>query len=89
MLSDKMQKTVVVEVTRLKKHPIYRRYFKVSKHYKAHDEKNEYHVGEKVRIMEVKPISKDKKWVVVARLEVTPKSETPSTPSLESSEVVA
>ena len=64
VVSDKMDKTVVVKIDRLKMHPIYRKKYKVSKKYKAHDEKNEFKIGDKVRIIEVKPISKEKKWVV-------------------------
>ena len=66
IVSDKMDKTVVVEVTRLKKHPKYERRFKVTKRYKAHDAENVHKVGEEVVIQETKPISKDKKWVIVA-----------------------
>lgn len=63
VVSDKMDKTVVVKVDRLKIHPIYRKKYKVSKKYKAHDEENKFKEGDKVMIVEVKPISKDKKWV--------------------------
>jgi small subunit ribosomal protein S17 len=59
-----MQKTVVVAVTRLKEHSKYKRRYKLTKHYKAHDEQNEYQVGDKVIIAEHVPISRDKKWVV-------------------------
>ncbi len=65
VVSDKMQKTVVVLVNRFVKHPKYGKYFKVSKRYKAHDENNEHKVGDKVAIMECPPISKDKKFKVV------------------------
>lgn len=67
--SDKMDKTVVVEVERVKEHPRYKKRFKVHKKYKAHDEKNEFSVGEEVVIEEVRPISKDKKWKVIKKLE--------------------
>ncbi len=63
--SDKMDKTVTVVVSRFKKHPIYKKYFSVVKKYKAHDEDNTFKVGDKVKIKESKPISKNKKWVVV------------------------
>ena len=66
--SDKMQKTVVVEVLRLKKHPKYKKYYKVSHKFKAHDEKNEYHIGDKVRIQETRPMSKDKRWAVLEKI---------------------
>jgi len=65
IISDKMDKTVVVEVTRLKKHPIYQRRFKVTKHYKAHDPENKHKSGERVIIKETKPISKDKRWEIL------------------------
>lgn len=68
VVSDKMQKTVVVEVERVKEHPKYKRRYKVHKKYKAHDESNEYHVGDKVIIEESKPISKDKTWKVIGRI---------------------
>jgi len=64
VVSDKMQKTVVVEVERMKEHPKYKRIFKVHKKFKAHDENQEYHIGDKVLIEETNPISKDKNWVV-------------------------
>jgi len=59
---------VVVEVERLKEHPKYKRRFRVHKKYKAHDEKGEYHVGDKVMIEECRPISKDKKWRVIRKI---------------------
>lgn len=63
VVSDKMDKTVVVKIDKLKMHPIYRKKYKVSKKYKAHDELNEFKTGDKVMIIEVKPMSKEKKWV--------------------------
>ena len=63
VVSDKMDKTVVVKIDRLKMHAKYKKKYKVSKKYKAHDEGNEFKIGDKVMIMETKPISKDKKWV--------------------------
>lgn len=68
IISDKMQKTVVVEVERVKEHPKYKRRFKIHKKYKAHDEKQEYHLGDKVIIEETSPISKDKKWKVISKI---------------------
>ena len=68
VVSDKMQKTVVVEVVRLTKNLKYKKYFKVSKRYKAHDEKKEYHIGDKVLIQETKPMSKEKRWKVIKRI---------------------
>lgn len=66
--SDKMDKTVVVVVTRLKKHPKYLKYYKASRRFKAHDENNEYRVGDKVVIEETRPISKEKRWRVTHKL---------------------
>lgn len=68
IISDRMEKTVVVKVDRLKEHPKYLRRYKVSKHYKAHDEKKEYHEGDKVLIEETSPISKDKRWKVIKKV---------------------
>ena len=68
IISDKMAKTVVVEVVRIKAHPKYERRFKVSKKYKAHDENKEYKTGDTVIIEECRPISKDKKWKVISKL---------------------
>ncbi len=65
VVSDKMKKTVVVVVNRFVKHPKYGKYFKVSKKYKAHDENNDFKVGDKVKIMECPPISKDKRFKVL------------------------
>jgi small subunit ribosomal protein S17 len=64
VVSDKMAKTVVVSVSRFVKHPLYGKYYKVTKRYKAHDENNKYKIGDKVEIVETKPISKDKKFKV-------------------------
>ncbi len=68
VVSDKMQKTVVVAITRRKKHPKYKKYYNVTNRYKAHDEKGEYHVGDKVVIQETRPLSKDKKWFVAEKI---------------------
>jgi len=68
IVSDKMQKTVVVEVERIKEHPKYKRRFKVHKKYKAHVESGEFKTGDKVVIREAKPFSKDKKWEVASKL---------------------
>jgi len=66
--SNKIAKTVVVRVERLKEHPKYKRRFRVHKKYKAHDEKGEYQVGDRVIIEECRPISKEKKWKVIKKL---------------------
>ncbi len=68
VVSDKMQKTVVVEVRRQKVYPKYKARFWVSKKYKAHDEKKEYKTGDQVVIEECRPLSKDKTWRVVGRI---------------------
>ena len=68
VVSDKMEKTVVVKVTRLRKHPLYKKFMKRSKRYKAHDERNEYHTGDRVIIEASKPISRDKRWKVVSKI---------------------
>ena len=68
VVSDAMQKTVVVTIERQKLHPKYLKYFRVTKRLKAHDEKGEYHVGDKVVIEETRPISKEKRWQVVAKI---------------------
>ena len=65
VVGDKMDKTVVVSVSRFVKHPLYGKFYKVSKKYKAHDEENKFKVGDNVEIVETKPISKDKRFKVV------------------------
>ncbi|MGN0445722.1 MAG: 30S ribosomal protein S17 [Acutalibacteraceae bacterium] len=67
--SDKMDKTVVVEVKDRVKHPLYKKIVNRTVKYKAHDENNECHVGDKVLLMETRPISKDKRWRVVKIIE--------------------
>lgn len=67
--SDKMQKTVVVEVMRYKMDPLYKKYVKVRRRYKAHDETNEYKVGDRVEIIEHRPLSKEKRWKVTRLIE--------------------
>ncbi len=68
VVSDKMNKTRIVAVTRLKKHPRYQKYYKITRRFKAHDEKNEYRTGDKVVIEETRPISKDKFWKIISKL---------------------
>ncbi len=65
VFSAKMQKTIVVEVSRFVKHPKYGKYYKISKKYKVHDENNKFKVGDKVSIVPTRPISKDKKFKVL------------------------
>ena len=68
IISDKMQKTVVVKTERVKEHAKYKRRFRIHKNYKAHVESGEYKTGEKVVIEECKPLSKDKKWKVIKKI---------------------
>ncbi len=63
--SDKMDKTIVVQVSTKKLHPLYKKYVSRSKKYKAHDEKNEAKLGDTVRIVESRPISREKCWRLV------------------------
>ena len=65
VVSDKMDKTVVVSVERLRRHPIYKRVVRLSSKFKAHDEENAAHVGDTVRIEESRPLSAEKRWKVV------------------------
>ena len=65
VVSDKMDKTVVVLVERIKEHAQYKKRYRVSKKYKAHDAENKYKIGDKISIQECKPISKDKRWIVL------------------------
>jgi small subunit ribosomal protein S17 len=64
VVSNKMQKTIVVEVTRKKAHPMYKRVIAIRKKFYAHDEKNEAHSGDVVRIEESRPLSKLKRWTL-------------------------
>ena len=68
VVSDKMNKTRVVAITRLKKHRLYHKYYKTTRRYKAHDEKDEYKVGDKVVIEESRPLSKEKRWKIIGKL---------------------
>ena len=65
VVSDKMDKTVVVAVSTFKKHPKYKKYYQITKKYKAHDESNAVKAGEKVTIESTRPLSKDKHFKVV------------------------
>jgi small subunit ribosomal protein S17 len=69
VISDKMEKTIVVRTERLVKHQVFKKYIRRHVKYKAHDERNECHTGDKVLIMESRPISKDKRWRVREILE--------------------
>jgi small subunit ribosomal protein S17 len=65
VVSDKMDKTVVVSVERLRRHAIYKRVVRLSSKFKAHDEENTARVGDTVRIEESRPLSREKRWTVV------------------------
>ncbi len=62
VVSDKMQKAIVVKVTRIKAHPLYKKRYRFSKKYKVHDEENQAKVGDKIIFEECRPLSKDKRW---------------------------
>lgn len=65
VVSDKMNKTVVVKVDSVKIHPRYKKRYTVSKKYKVHDEKEQFKAGDKVKFIECRPMSKDKRWRVI------------------------
>jgi small subunit ribosomal protein S17 len=69
VVSDRMEKTVVVQVMDLKSHPAYKKVVRRRARFKAHDESNQCKVGDLVRIMETRPLSRDKRWRVVAVVE--------------------
>jgi len=69
VVSDAMDKTVVVQVDKIQKHSIYKKYIRRKSKYKAHDERNEYGIGDRVLIVESRPLSKEKRWRVCKALE--------------------
>ena len=69
VVSDKMDKTVDVAVERLTRHPLYGRVVRRTRKFKAHDERNECHAGDRVRIQHCRPLSKDKSWRVIEIVE--------------------
>ncbi len=69
VVSDKMDKTIVVSVSRTKRHPLYGKVIRRSKKYKAHDEQNAAAMGDTVKIIEARPMSKEKRWVMTEILE--------------------
>jgi small subunit ribosomal protein S17 len=69
VVSDRMDKTAVVTIERLVKHPVYGRYVRRREKFKVHDEKNDCHVGDLIRFMETRRLSKDKRWRLVEVLE--------------------
>ncbi len=68
VVSDKMSKTRVVAVQRLKKHPKYLKYYHVTTKFKAHDEDNTYKTGDKVTIEESRPLSREKRWTIINKI---------------------
>jgi small subunit ribosomal protein S17 len=71
--SDKMDKTIAIRVETVKRHPLYKKTIKTSKKYKAHDENNEAKTGDIVKIMETRPLSKEKRWTLI---EIVQKAKT-------------
>lgn len=69
VISDKMDKTIVVAVVRNVKHPLYKKIMKRTKKFKAHDENNECKIGDTVKLMETRPLSKEKCWRLVSIVE--------------------
>ena len=69
VVSNKMEKTISVAIERRVAHPIYKKYFKKTTKLMAHDEKNECHIGDVVKIMETRPLSKQKRWRLVEIIE--------------------
>jgi small subunit ribosomal protein S17 len=65
IVSDKMDKTVVVQVESLRRHPLYHKVIRHASRFKVHDEDNVCHIGDTVKIIETRPLSKDKRWKVV------------------------
>jgi len=72
VVSDKMDKTIVVAIVDSVKHPLYKKIIKRTVKYKAHDENNSCNIGDRVKIMETRPLSKDKRWRLV---EITEKAK--------------
>ncbi|PWB38421.1 MAG: 30S ribosomal protein S17 [Parcubacteria group bacterium] len=68
VVANKMAKTVVVKIVSIKIHPKYKKRYKATKKFKAHDEKNEYQVGDLVQIEACRPLSRDKRWRVIKKI---------------------
>ena len=85
VVSNKMQKTIVVAVESLKKHRIYKKTYKVTRKFKAHDETNAANMGDIVRIEETRPLSKEKRWKLVEIL--TASAQTPAVADIASADV--
>ncbi len=75
VVSDKMNKTVIIAVQTLKEHPKYKKRYRSTSRYKAHDEKNKCQIGDQVIIEETRPLSKDKRWRVVFKSKTTNNQE--------------
>ncbi len=75
IVSDKMAKTRVVEITSIKKHPKYLKFYKSTMRFKAHDEANEYKTGDVVIIQETRPISKEKRWKIIKKISPSPSNQ--------------
>ncbi|MBV8445853.1 MAG: 30S ribosomal protein S17, partial [Candidatus Dormibacteraeota bacterium] len=69
VVSDKMEKTVIVVVQELKPHPLYKKVVRATRRFKVHDEERVCHVGDRVRIVETRPLSKEKRWRVAEVIE--------------------
>ena len=69
VVSDKMDKTIVVSIVTRTQHPLYKKFIKITKKFKAHDENNECGIGDRVMIMETRPLSKSKRWRLVKIIE--------------------
>ncbi|NOR86663.1 MAG: 30S ribosomal protein S17 [Bacteroidales bacterium] len=69
VVSNKMDRSIVVEIERKKKHPMYGKYIKQTNKFMAHDDKNDCNIGDTVSIMEVRPLSKNKRWRLVEIIE--------------------
>ncbi|MBI3802896.1 MAG: 30S ribosomal protein S17 [Nitrospirae bacterium] len=69
VVGDKMDKTVVVAIDRMVQDPRYKKFIRRTSKFKAHDEKNECHVGDRVKLIETRPLSREKRWVVIEVLE--------------------
>jgi small subunit ribosomal protein S17 len=75
VVSDKMQKTIVVKVTRMKQHPLYKKFVRISKKFMAHDEAGQARIGDVVRIEESRPLSKNKCWTLAEVVREAPGRE--------------
>jgi small subunit ribosomal protein S17 len=84
VVSDKMQKTIVVAVESLKQHRVYKRTYKFTTKFKAHDEQNEARIGDMVRIEETRPLSKEKRWRLV---EILKRAEQTVAPEIVAAEL--